>query len=1736
MPVKDNSVIRADIVSKIEDNQQGRVSPEDIRSILLDMLDSSHVLSADKNLVAGNLSSIDTGNTYFGEETVSTNDVFYNTAIGYFALRANDADKNTAMGAYAASCNVYGSGNTAFGFGALASNFSGSNNVAIGKNALKRNKHGNFNIGIGNGAGYYIDENDSYKFYLASHDIDESGMCNYPDGLNSMAPLLYGDLLNSRLVVGSDLMHSQGALQVNGNVTPASSSGQSNLGTYAYPWNKVYTKALDSSEEQIESYRDVVPHQPSVFNLGSEDKPWNHFYVDNLHVNSLADITHLNYVTIDQSQFYDKQIFLASSGVDSNNNATPYLTDEGIDGAGFVVKSSGTNYLRSYSFTYKAPDLDWECMEVQNAYTRSAWLSNISIEIMDGRLLKTQRVMSPDSLALVGQGCYGMFIDQGIIIGTDGDRANFQDDYYQPDFISFAGGNYASFTTSRQSGIFIEDNLLSQYDGTSNLVGFKRRYVDSDQSRFIVSSHVNGQTPVSQFVAMRDRAAFGFTDKTTFIPETLLNTFSSGDAIFRHTGEHSSRIQLSSPDNLFNSGVELYYSSDDSKFRIVTKEGSSLFVPVTISGDVVGINETSPFSSLTVGRDGNGNAAISLKESVGAITDVDGYGSLYIKAISNPDMPNSVFYRNENGDEFNLLLSSGDKMGSEYVYSDEYANTFVGFESIFDRSAPTTSGYLERNTTLGHQALLDLAYGDDNVAIGAYAGKGVVFGNNNMYIGVRAGEIGDDLGQTLNNQFRLGNNGLLMSGTMPSNSTLAEVYFNNKFGLFSGSGNKTLSVYNDGSDTVFDKHTSGNIHFTFFDTHDPFYITESGIVVSRVEFEDGTYFDTASGVKFVEGTAITFTPSGDRRSINVDIEKLDSTDDMYHDSYVMISNSGENFKSSILNIARFVNPDNPEMFFDCGGGYNILISRNSDVSNSLNCNNLVGGWKAGDEMTGFTNSLILGSKAGQDATMQNPDLSIDTAAIFLGYNAGRLSRNADNSIFIGPSAGQNSIFCDNSIFIGNSAGQGSASSKSIAIGDNTLVEVDGENNLEIIADIRSNNRLINGTMSNKFNIQGVIAGDHCSGRVSVGGSARVYPNAVLEVAAGFGDNQTRLQEWYNGLGRLVGYLDQAGNLILAGSIVENYSYIGENNRVSAVQPTPDVCGNTNAGGSVPRPGENTNDGDGGVIVGRDTPTTSYAMTISDANVSVGESTVITLTRFGGTLGTLTFTLSTTGGVSAPSTIIIPDGINSNLFSVSANSNGIGRVTANHTTLGSKFIDINVSDPSVVSPSFTSSPVISPSSGEVNSTFTATNGTVINGTVTSRVWRLNGTTIASNTNTVTPSSAGTLTFTVTATGNGQNVSATANATVTSIPVIATYTASPNPATVTLNGSVTITVTRNGSTSSSATVPLYHSGNVSCTPGTLSFGVGETTKTFLLNGLSLTNSDEVWLNNDPNQSLEFSVIASNIQLTLSTANPVIVQGQNRSITISRTGGNISQPLNVWYEGYFNGVFYEGYEDWPDNFRTIPANQSSITYTDSNWGVGSNYFLFKHMNIAESNNISIYTAPKRWELGSGSTGNNTTINSSSPGSDIFVNCHRMLNYNTSSSQYIANTANLNLVTSDKLVCLFNLPGLTLDRDISKIIIDIVGSLSNTTMYFGWDVYQNYENDTDLDIIYSKIIGNNIVDGMSLANITVSSGINEIPMSTGGGSNSLSGDKILVVVFDTNNKAIGCSQLNKPVFRTTF
>jgi hypothetical protein len=89
-------------------------------------------------------------NTFLGEDALSNNTGFNNTAIGFEALGQNGTgDLNTAIGFAALGNNTTGDHNTASGNNALADNTTGSGNTAAGILALVGNQTGDDNTASG---------------------------------------------------------------------------------------------------------------------------------------------------------------------------------------------------------------------------------------------------------------------------------------------------------------------------------------------------------------------------------------------------------------------------------------------------------------------------------------------------------------------------------------------------------------------------------------------------------------------------------------------------------------------------------------------------------------------------------------------------------------------------------------------------------------------------------------------------------------------------------------------------------------------------------------------------------------------------------------------------------------------------------------------------------------------------------------------------------------------------------------------------------------------------------------------------------------------------------------------------------------------------------------------------------------------------------------------------------------------------------------------------------------------------------------------------------------------------------------------------------------------------------------------------------------------------------------------------------------------------------------------------
>lgn len=356
--------IKRDII----DNSIGAISPQDIRRNLLDLIDSISLLTEFNELNSLNFSTADLRTTRVGQETLSKRKAVGfrsvdNVAVGYSALSSQiDAIQNTAIGAYALGCNMYGEDNVGIGYHSLSSTINGFGNVGLGSFALANNKEGNFNIALGHGAGYYVDRDVDYQFFVAAHPVDSTYICANEVG-SGLKPLLKGDLSanNLRLGIAVRDLHEGATLQIGGHTIPHVTSTY-NLGSSSYRFNNLHlhssivfpnsnsliyntnrfylsntlditgglnltsnivvsgvstlkgavtTGALDTIGRVIASGH-VLPKKDVTFNLGDNRDRWLNTYTYNLHCDGVGHFK--KYQAQEHEHYRHKTLFLASTG------------------------------------------------------------------------------------------------------------------------------------------------------------------------------------------------------------------------------------------------------------------------------------------------------------------------------------------------------------------------------------------------------------------------------------------------------------------------------------------------------------------------------------------------------------------------------------------------------------------------------------------------------------------------------------------------------------------------------------------------------------------------------------------------------------------------------------------------------------------------------------------------------------------------------------------------------------------------------------------------------------------------------------------------------------------------------------------------------------------------------------------------------------------------------------------------------------------------------------------------------------------------------------------------------------------------------------------------------------------------------------------------------------------------------------------------------------------------------
>ena len=853
----------------IPDNSTQRISPLDIRTAFIDLADSVTSFLIGTEINAANISSPDTRTTRVGDFAIGKMDLVNhssadNTAVGYYALGGNyNGINNTAVGSKALACNLYGTDNIGVGYDAVGHLVTGSGNVGVGNFTLLGNKAGSYNIAIGHGAGYYINPNDSYKFYLGSYGITADDLCTVIT--SGAAPLLFGDLQNRVLGIGVNALHAYGALQVNGNVTP-SGDGLNSVGDPHARWNQIYASsgigflgqdfnfalltpfgggytqtipfALGSNGKMYAS-GDFVPRQDGVQKLGDPTHRWDGYFND-IVISGHATIANLSYTTINECLYDCKTLHLATSGECSqglvDSTVCGFMTDEGIDGGGLEIHSSGVGYRRDYRWIYKFPDQTLTHLEQDSSYSRSRWLSNISIAITGGSHLQTDRVLGTERLSLVTtSGGYGAFIRSNqytpysskFFVGSEDHlKSNYAllnetTNNTDPDVVFMApSGNTKDFmftVATPNSGLDVGYRLLSRASG--NWVGFGTEYHDDrslTQDR--LSAHVyNGQGGILEaWTVLRNvhpsSGLFGITNiqhqaaAAPILPATIFNVqaLTKSEARFStQSTTEKTRLTLLGNGNVRSSGLQLWY--DVSQDTLQGQGGSNNIVigldlirtsgTNGIESGVLGITEKGFFSigrgvasvdPLTIYHKAPNSGTLALKSQSVAPNATAGLGKVYVKPFTGNGQTMGVYFLDDAGNESQLLRSKYNSTDG-LIYGDLNGNTYGGWYCPQGRASQyNTAPECTNNTAYGFSAMSGVQIGYSNVAIGAYALQNLRFGVDNVVIGfnsmTRAGNcsgnviLGNRIGQNSTSNPAnciLVGTGLIPTGTLLSSNTLA---------------------------------------------------------------------------------------------------------------------------------------------------------------------------------------------------------------------------------------------------------------------------------------------------------------------------------------------------------------------------------------------------------------------------------------------------------------------------------------------------------------------------------------------------------------------------------------------------------------------------------------------------------------------------------------------------------------------------------------------------------------------------------------------------------------------------------------------------------------------------------------------------------------------------------------------------------------------------------------------------
>jgi hypothetical protein len=301
----------------------------------------------------------------------------------------------------------------------------------------------------------------------------------------------------------------------------------------------------------------------------------------------------------------------------------------------------------------------------------------------------------------------------------------------------------------------------------------------------------------------------------------------------------------------------------------------------------------------------------------------------------------------------------------------------------------------------------------------------------------------------------------------------------------------------------------------------------------------------------------------------------------------------------------------------------------------------------------------------------------------------------------------------------------------------------------------------------------------------------------------------------------------------------------------------------------------------------------------------------------GTAGATTFT-ATAGNVSNGSITARSWTINGTVIStgLTASPASSGTLTYQETATGSggttqsTVQQVTVATAAAAAPAFTAQPTISPSTGTAGTTtYTATPGAVSNGTITSRAWALNGSTISTGL-TAAPASAGTLTYQEFATGTGGSASSSV-LTRTVSAATPTLTLSPASISIASNAAAGTTV------SNIANVPSGVTPSVTPNDGRLVIAGDASAGWKVVVGMSALSAGQ----------LNFTVAASG---ATSATGVLTITAASTSALLAASA--VNQNFNTVDS---NASYQMHYDRWS---HYLPVAQRSIVFSWRNWFMSS------------------------------------------------------------------------------------------------------------------------------------------------------------------------------------------------------